>query len=276
MHDLLHDQTEQVHREVSSAHFVLDTPEPDADTIARRLHQYESVTGKLAEMMAAIAYHGGSQHSWLLTRSLQRLSPGDTPGGTSYDVWREMRAYPVLLIIYAVGIPALAAKKFGHLAAILLTPMIPAGRLRGQLLVKEANPRSALTSACRALPGRKRAHFPGSDYLAQVLEPLVQGYVPGHKEFLAAFDDFEYFLSLVYWHVARGNREWAPMGSFVWRRWGYDEDPLLEEFLNEAERNGNAWGLYSAGFFNDANGLHQVAQQLRDWLRKMREQGAWI
>jgi hypothetical protein len=207
---------------------------------------------------------------------VQRLAPGISESRYLYDVWGQVRGYPALFLTYSAGISALSARKFSHLAAILLKPRTQSRRGEASPLIAEVNAVSTLNRACKSLIELKLHHTPGSDYLASVLEPLLKEYMLGQREFLSAFGLFEYFLSLVYWHTARGECEWALFGPFVWRRLGDYPDRLLGDFVEEAEREGEAWGLYAAGFFNDANGLHQSADGLRGWIREMRQQGNWI
>lgn len=276
--DLIRDEALRVRNELVSDQFSLGAPTPSAVAFSARLRAYDGICEQLIAMVAAVSYYGRDSHGHLLRTAVRLITPERGPSGSYFREWERLSFYPALLTLYAAGIVDLAQRHFRHLAALLHNTFYRSDVRSKGPLIAEANAVNvfAWVKEGRLLPApynnRKCA---GSDYLADRLRGTLSPYFPSGQEYLDAFDTFEYFFSLAYWHHASAaDRHWAPWGSYTWRRWG-SEDPLLQEFIDAASRDGETWGLFSAGFFNDAEGLRQVRDGFEQWARENLRRYFW-
>jgi hypothetical protein len=195
------------------------------------------------------------------------LGPPTFHSGRLYPVWRALQEFSALTAIYSSGIPALFAHNFQLLAAILMEPTVIDVNDQRIPALERANATMFRSGYVKPLLGPlKDRHTPGSEYLQNMLQELLRSYLPSEDEYVNVFDEFEYFVALVYWH--RFASDSAPLGNFVWRRWGMTnspEDPVLDRFVTQLRANGEEWGLFSAGFFNDLNGLDQAVSGFTEW-----------
>jgi hypothetical protein len=278
LHDLIHEEAETaIHALHAAGVFNLGDPEPTDESVATRLQAAGSSTERLRAILAAVAYHGLPQHGTMLTRAINRLSPPTFHSGRFYNTWRYVQAFPVLAAIYGCGISALLAHNFEHLRAVLLEPTIVGVNDQRISVLTGANITILNTGEVKQVLGPlKKRLLPGSEYLQNELRPLLQPYLPADYEYAEAFDRFEYFFSLVYWHKLAQER--APVGLFAVRRWGMTnkpEDPVLDGFVSDLRSYGEEWGLFRAGFFNDLNGLDQVVSSFTDWGFKVAQRLQW-
>ncbi|MEN3054895.1 MAG: SIR2 family protein [Candidatus Methanosuratincola petrocarbonis] len=277
LHDLIHEETEKVCKELASERFSTQVPPFTKEFFQQRMHQYEAVVERLMAMLSALSYHDEGGNSYLLTRSIERLISAPRHNGLTPLL--ALQYYPALVFTYASSISALAAKRFRNLAAILQEPKYRSQALRetmptlkkvGELVLefirnKELVPR----------PNAANEYTPLSNYLFDLLRPLLRDYLPDDTRYEETFDTFEYLLALTYMDLVR--ESWSPTGRFMWRyierfeglseeTWG--RSPLAEFVRVELEK-GVDGELLIAGFFGgSADRFREIVQTHRDWLEK--------
>ena len=74
-------------------------------------------------VQALLAYWGGSSHAQTLALPLKRICDELRPEG-GLVVWIALRWYPVLLLLYAGGIAAVAGARYENLRLLLHTPTL--------------------------------------------------------------------------------------------------------------------------------------------------------
>ncbi|MBI4494699.1 MAG: SIR2 family protein [Chloroflexi bacterium] len=275
LHDLIHGETERSRQAVLSESFNTGRPQPDREAVAKRLKGYDAALERLLPILAVVGYHGGDETAGHLTRTVQRLAPEGPAGGSHFDAWERLRFYPALACIYASGLVALTQRKFRYLAALFLRTFYFDGSRTKQPLLLYANHARVFAVGKGLLPEPyDRNKYPGSDYLADRIRSVLNDYLPSEREYLEAFDQFEYLLALVLWNEVGSQRNWAPLGSFVWRRWSLGSaDTLLSDFLAELEKSPD---LGAAGFFNaSSDALRSTAATLVQRLQPIIQELLW-
>jgi hypothetical protein len=114
-------------------------------------------------------------------------------------VWLQLRWFPLVVLMYAAGIAALSARRFGMLAAALMPRVHGESSSSYEPLVSAVlTPLNNLIENFKALPGHERDLYPRSEHqFVQLREPLEQllflgeGYEP-------LFDRFEVLLALAF------------------------------------------------------------------------------
>jgi hypothetical protein len=159
----------------------------------------------------------------------------------------NLQYYPALLLTYAAGISAIAAKHFHNLAAILKEP-----KNRDYNEKKPAIERLNFESVFmepKWVPRQNAVNNTPRDYLSGLLRPILGDYLPEDAGYEETFDTFEYLLALTYLDIV--SESYAPKVRFGWRYTGdnWNHSPLAE-FVRTGLEQGSEWGLLKAGFFN--------------------------
>ncbi|HYN50799.1 MAG TPA: hypothetical protein VES62_07720 [Thermoleophilaceae bacterium] len=166
--------------------------------------------------------------------------------GSGLRPWLDLYAYPALLLFYAFGLAATAARRYDNLALLFGQPLLDA-RKRLQLAVLELNhPAVVPHDVAQMLPGMERMFTPLSDRLATIARQWLA--IPSEAIFEVEFDRFELLVGLACYDLRRAEfEEWAPMGRFTWRgRYG---GGVAEAMLAELGDATGAAPLLAAGLF---------------------------
>jgi hypothetical protein len=161
-----------------------------------------------------------------------------------------------------LGLCALSSNNFYSLAAILRETKLRDGWKKINL-INEVNPAAIFYHGILAeLIKRLKPNTPtpASDYLFEMIRPLLKDYIPDDKEYDEVFDRFEYLFALNYIDLNKpdlanlNNNIWAPTGRFS-RKYGFDgtpfEDSPLFDYIEEIKNSGPEFGLFKAGFLED-------------------------
>jgi hypothetical protein len=254
LHDLVMQEVGKVVSAFTPVRFPFDTP-PTQQEFTNRTSRYEAATEILQSLFVTGCYWGKQAQISLWVRALQRLANAPLPGaGSYYEVWPRLGYYPSLLLFYAGGIAAVAAKKYDTFAALAWRPVIRTG-LRGK-----PGPLAASVNTGNVLSAKDAQFFnpgqslktPTSEHLFSALRQRFSELLPDDVEYQRAFDEFEYLVCLTFMHASRKNEtfpSWPPIGSFVWRH-ALDAHRLIDDLSRDAEESANDWPPLKAGLFD--------------------------
>jgi len=272
LRDLIHEETEQVYHKLRSERFGMQVPKPTKELFQQRMREYEAVVERLVAMLAALSYHDEGEKAYLLTQCIERLV--QFARGERSSRLDDLQFYPALLVIYAAGISALAAKRFRHLAAILRTPQYHDQRCRQRRPAINALRVSSVFSrgADKWVPHEDAESplTPANNYLFDLLRPMLHDYMPDDTKFEETFDTFEYLLALTYMDLMP--EPGVPIGRFA-RVYKYPETwerSPLAEFARVEPEKGVDGELLRAGFFGGSvDRFKEIVQTHRDGLQEV-------
>ena len=257
LHDLVHEETERVYQELLSERFDTQINNLTEEVYQQRMHEYEALVERLIAMCAALSYHDTGENAHLLTRCIVWLTR--VPRRDGKGVLIELQYYPALLLAYAAGISALAARRFHNLAAILKEPKYrESPHDEKKPAIERLNVEPVFIEP-KWVPRQNAVNNAPNDYLSGLLRPILHNYLPEDAGYEETFDTFEYLLALTYLDIV--SESYAPNGRFGWRYTGriarasgsveeiWDCSPLAE-FVRTGIAQGSEWGLLKAGFFN--------------------------
>jgi hypothetical protein len=248
------------------------TIRPTPEEIVKRIFYYEEVTSPLCSMVAEGCYWGRPVHDKIWRDAIERLATRPQLGGV--NIWLNLRQYPALLAMYALGITAAARPNYGALKALLIAAAVwrdsAFERLSNQLF-----PFSVLGQAegQSVLPGMAQHLTPLSDRLVEVLRPAVQPIFPDASEYAVGFTRYEFLHGLVIaqFHAAEtGGDPWIPMGRYAWNSGSSRQIRQLER---EAVLDGAEWPAVKTGVFHSlesfksAKAVLDRAVKRTGWLR---------
>lgn len=230
-----------------------------------RVKSYEEITARLRQVEALLTHWGGDQTRKLIALAPRRLSD-QLESASGMTTWIALRWYPIFLLLYAGGIPAVFDDHYENLRELLDT-RVTARRGEEEPLVKAAvDGLSDLGESFKVLPGHERHYAARSENIFKLLQPELDDLLFLGSDYEIAFDRFEVFLCLEYMHQA--DSDWGPVGRFGWKaRQGGNP---AERVLREGEEQGDRWAPIRAGLFGGSKeSFAKVASHLRGLLQRV-------
>lgn len=218
------------------------------DEFVQRVSRYEAAIRDLASVIVLVArWSPEAEASFLLENVLARVAEADKGNG-GINWWLALGWYPVLVLTYAAGIAALAARRPRLVASAIMTPvqLKRSGQDAIPVIAPTIDCLDELGDQFRQLPGLERHRLARSQHLfAQVRPILDEGFLLG-ESYSALFDRFELLVALAYADFRESTRKtlWGPPGLFVFKH-GSPVDCLV----SEAEAQKSAWPFLASGLF---------------------------
>ena len=203
----------------------------------------------------------------MIARYTDHISPSN--GNT---VWLAMQWHPVSVMLYVSAIAAISAEKY-DMAAILTAGVNNQGSdVHQPCFIPVISAVSELDSydVFKKL-FTQNYYMPRSEYMFQLVQPVLDDILFLSKSFDYYFDRCEAFFALLYFDHMGGNEEsgWGPPGRFAWKiRWRRGN--VTADMIKEAEAKRESWGPINAGLFGGsyerfsqaANGYLKIVQHL--------------
>jgi Caspase domain len=252
LNDLISALLRRVASDLGQEHF-LTSGAVTKEEFALRLQRYEDAISDLLVAVVLLAYWGDEDQTKLLEKIFARVAELEKPQGGTV-VWLRLNWYPVLLMMYAAGIAALAAGKFGSLRAALLTKIYSERRRESNrpIVLPTIEELTEIVETFKILPDMERKYVPRSEHIYKKLQPLLEDQLFLGRSYDALFDQFEILLALSFGDLRNDDvtaHVWGPPGRFAWKERGRLEDAAYSRFVSEAKAEGQEWGPLAAGFF---------------------------
>ncbi len=236
--DLITKTVELVAEQTSGEAFAVEgSPTPTTEAVTARVRQYEATCSTLTVMATVGGFWAEKEHYPVWQRALQRL--GSTTSRNGSGLWLELQRYPATLLLYALGLGAVAADRFPFLGHIFATTLRNASS--EDVPAVKTLPPSCLFSDSRLaqiLEGMEKRRVPLNDWIHDALRPYSEHIIPDSAQYTLFFDKLEILMALSYLgyeHREAGwSRErdyWAPAGAFAYR------SPNREQVLQEIEES---------------------------------------
>lgn len=260
LHDLVHEETERLFREINTSVFGDVQRLDQRQEIQTRLEKYGTHCETLLSVLVTGCYWGDAESTNLWVASLQRIAKSaGIIGSHSYLV--NLRRYPALVLLYGAGLAALAAGNYEMLASILTKPKLKSTLpgLKNESICSQVFPLAVNWQGyLKVLPGFENSQFPLNDYLLHKLRDFLREYLPDDSDYEALFDRFEYLYALVFADLNHYSPKdvgwWAPTGWFQWR------NKTIQKITAEMEASGAEWPPLKAGLFGGSMQQAQTAQ----------------
>lgn len=250
------------------------------EEITSRLQRYEDAIADLTIAVILLAHWAEPDQLTLLEKIFSRVVEVEKPAG-GVVVWLRLAWYPVLFLMYAAGISALAAGRFDTLRAALLTPVYPgATRASGGFQPVVLPTIYELTDSAevfKMLPDMERKYVPRSEHLFKKLQPVLEDQLFLGRSYDDLFDRFEIMLALSFGDLRNDELDsevWGPPGRFAWKERGrFSHDPAYSKFVASTKALGDQWGALKVGFFRGsatrfaavADAYGQLLAQIHWW-----------
>ncbi len=274
LRELFLDETEKTLRALERAWQALGGTQPSAESVSAHLKRLEGASDTLCSMFAVASYYGRAEDAGAISDAIKLLAGHEWQIG-GWRIWEGIGNYPLLRILYAIGVSAVAADHF-HLLAKFAG--VPAYRTRTRSgaspigLTLDTHSVLDISDGRKFLPGRDRHYFPLSDYLQRSMFPALLEIVRDANSIKEAFDKFEYLWTHVQYDLrshAGEKMDWVPVGPFVVDSWGKREGAHgldccreLEEAMKLGADMPQIRGHLFAGSFERLSKAHIGAEEI--------------
>jgi hypothetical protein len=238
---------------LSQDKFPLSGGIPTNDEFASRIQRYEDAVADLVIPVILLAHHAEPEQVRLLEKLFEGIAEFEK-GQAGSVLWIRLGWYPVLVLMYAAGISALAANRFDTLRAALLTPVYTPLPLLDQDMSPAVLPvileLTDIVEDFKRLPDMERKYVPRSEHLYKKLQPVLEDQLFLGRRYDALFDQFEILLALSFADLRDGDPAqgvWGPPGRFAWKERRHRG--VFTDFVNQAKAQGDDWEALKAGFF---------------------------
>ena len=181
-------------------------------------------------MQVCGAYWANAAQSDIFLRSFKRIADQSGPEAGKV-IWLSLRRYPALVLLYGLGLGALANANYRFLKTLFdLKLRVDSYKPNEQTATTLYDQKVLARDAQKILPGREREYTPLSNHLYEVLRQPLREYLPDDAVYESTFDWLEFLLCLAHidLQVTRSQlREdkakdpefyyWAPAGRFLWK-----------------------------------------------------------
>jgi hypothetical protein len=226
--------------------------------IVRRTEAFGVTAKTLVRMTAVGCYYGDADNQGVWTDVIDRLASVEPLGGKVILI--KLQRYIPLLLMYAGGIAAIAAGKYGTLASLFTVPIREDNQEHPVLTKLYASSVLEMDVANKAFFPTQQRHTPASEWLALVLREPLREFLPREERYQRTFDEFEYLVGFKYMDLKHDDR-WMPIGSWGWRDSGRK---LLDNFVEACKSQGEAWAPVSQGLFASTSRFLQLEKALRE------------
>lgn len=234
-----------------------------------RLESYNKAIEALEAVQLLLAFWGTESHREILILPCKRIGEQITIE-SGLRVWLALRWYPVLVLMYACGLGAVATQKYSNLLVLLHSPLPDRNQRFGgtktlvQSLYEDIN---ELESGLKTLSGHERHYVPISEYLFKKLQPLADDMLFLGADYEHVFDRVEMLIALECVHLDG----WGPIGRFGWKQSGrFKSTGPLDALIAEATAQGTQWGPIKAGFFSGSfDEFAKIAEEFKKRIDKI-------
>ena len=204
---------------------VEDGPIPTSESVTARVRSYEAACSTLLAMATVGSFWAEEEHYPVWQQALQRLGSKTLSGGTG--LWPELQRYPATLLLYALGLGAVAADRLQFLKRMLTATLrrehqedLPAVEILPPCL--QFRSYSGGVEVMKILEGMDKHYAPLNDWIHDALRPHAERIIPDNNRYTLVFDKLEILMALSYahrkgkWSLDMNPLEWywAPPGAF--------------------------------------------------------------
>ncbi len=216
--DLIDAIVEQALNATSRGSFVVQgAPYPTRELVTARLRSYESACSTLVAMAPIAGFWAEDDHFSLWERVMERLSTLPLAGGDT--IWLALRAYPAMLLLYALGLGAVESGRLRFLNRVFNTRvnLAAAGNAPTPALITLINEMTTLQRN-DLLEGTGNRPAPFNLWMHAALRQPLKQLIPDEGKYALTFDKLEILVGLSFAHLDKSPDHWSPLGDFVRRR----------------------------------------------------------
>jgi len=271
--DLVAAEVDRVLEVISGPGFeVQNGPEPNAITVTARVRAYEAACETLIAMGVVAGYWLEDWNTAAWQKALARLAVPTSENGRL--VWISLQRYPATLLLYALGLGAIAAeeRRLVFLSRLFGTH-VPQEHRDDKTAVELLPPFCLLKAGggrvmASFLEGRERRYAPLNDWLYNLMRRHLQRFVASDAHYSLIFDKLEVLIALSYAYHAARDRYWVPAGAYGYRH--ANRKRILSEIRASLDKQGDASPYVKSGIFGHSSAeCSEALDAFGEWAQKL-------
>jgi hypothetical protein len=267
LRDLMIDETERCLNSLTEVWKALESGAPSQGVVAIHLQRIQGACETLCSLFATASYYSGPDNLPAFRDALKLLAGHEWSTG-GYVFWESLQKYPLLLVLYSIGVAASASGNYTMLSDVASVPAYRSRIQRGVeplAAILDAHEVMDIDNGKSMLAGKKNRKTPFNDYLLEVITNVLSPIIRDKNILEDAFGLFEYLWALIriHYRAERGEEvRWVAVGRFIWAG--------RQAYSNELERNMDKKSpMLSAGLFGgDVVALKRVHAQAEKMLQE--------
>ena len=262
--DLIDENVERVIKDTSGPDFDIYQPPPTTETVTERIRKYEAACSTLMAMATVGGRWAKMEHCEIWHRALQRLSM--VPRSNGNVAWLDLRLYPGMLLLYALGLGAVETDRLAFL-----------GPLFSAVVHRENNERLTVVQAfapyqrfdggwpMKLLEGMENHHLPLNEWMFSTLQQFAKGVIPHEGRYLYNFVKLEMLMSLNSVYRTSPAPRGATRGVFLYH---YEISwDVLQEITDSISIYHDESPFVRADIFGQTSGVcMQHIDRLKQWI----------
>ena len=249
--DLARDETENLYNVLLSDAFALDT-EITGDSIFKRINKYHDVSDRVQQILINGCAYGDETYYKIWLDCLERFAETLYPLN-GLNTWVDLRIYPLITLIYCVGISALYSENYELLNLSLIKPMYKHYSEQEPILYVFSNRFIKDSTGWQIIIGNQKEITALNSFLLKKLREPFRVLITSDEKFSKNFIRYEYFRSLIYldlYEKKHGSPPyWTPLGSYLWRSVPGENYHVVKQIQDEFQENNSSWKPLIAGLF---------------------------
>lgn len=198
----------------------------------------------------------------ILLNSIKRITVSSEKNyNGNYTEWFNISYLPSLILRYALSIASIAKGNF-KLVYLLATTEVQT-KYKNEPLVKLTDPWEVISKDRLNEIEEARYHIPMSELVFKFLRPYFKELIPLDSGFDACFDYYEILYAIMYNRYI--SDDWYPGGKFA-----YKNNKPIDQYLSNAQKEGNNFELIKAGFFDSIESLKLEFNKFNEFFKSVR------
>ncbi len=232
-------------------------PPPTSKSVTARVRSYEAACSTLLAMATVGGFWAEEEHYRVWQQALERLGSKTSSGDIA--LWGELQRYPATLLLYALGLGAVAADRFQFLKRMLATTL--RREYQEDIPAIQVLPPWCLflygSGAMKILEGMDRCRAPLNAWIHNTLRPYAERIISDNNRYTLTFDKLEILMALSYahhkgkWSSNMNSLEgyWAPPGAFGYR--SENRTHIMREIKESLSKKQDESPFVTCGIFGE-------------------------
>lgn len=253
--DLVDDTVGRIVEMTSGDGFDMHKPKPTTESVTARVRAYEAACSTLLTMATVGGFWAEEEHVPVWQRALRRLGMEKSRSGEA--LWRELHRYPATLLLYALGLGAIAKGRSEQLKLLehILATKLSRAHQEDVPAVRQLSPFVSFSGlyghhagyVMSILEGMSKHRTPLNDWIHDTLRSHAERIMPDADRYTLLFDKLEILMTLNFAHHEFEDwRELLP-GAFVNRR--KNRNLILQEIRESLAAMGNESPFVTSNIF---------------------------
>ena len=224
------------------------------------IEKYTKYTETILPVMINAAYWARPNQYSLCLKVIERFIKSPIYTGTYTEYAKNIYYFPLLFLIYGIGISCLIAKKYDLLAKLFALKNKERTESYFYNIISRINSGNLITIQEGREIWENTSYTPLNNYIFKILQPYYISFTPDEEKFSDYFDLFEflYLLHIRHFDTTFEKKACMPV-RFGWNEYVRNPNNLIDKFKKEAEEQKDDFSPIKVGLFDGRYNNYKAA-----------------